>query len=1007
VSLSFADPTSVSFIDQTPADLDSLNVISIPMNITYTITNTAGINASSVKIYLKTNNTVNDISSYTNGVANIGWEVYPYRSVSGDDYSFALDDNDVYPHTENREADLFRNVVHNSTILTSQNHYYITELLNISNVSQYSFYEQMLNSSTATPVRMYICNSSYTTGNPTVNSNCALLTSIVSTTYNHSHNLSLHQVIPFAISNGLISGIKVTPKMFFLVRGNNGANVYIWQTSPASRTGVSKISTNNGATWTNQAVTTDAHLHQYANDDALWYYVCANSTDGNYACSDIRYDLIEQGGIPPTPAVVTSPINTTYILGSLVGNNSLWISYLPSVSPNAYAIVNYNITLLDASYNYVMDINVANGVDLNYTFNTAPVDSGQYIVAVESTDALSQTAIGYSPVFTIIKSDSLNFSSPTPDNQVPYGGAFFIINLTDISPMDWCNIEVDGINNSGTLSGDALSCSYEIPYANKYVGHNYSIRGYDSVSSVEYKTGLRIIPYYGCGYVNESVTLQTNVSFRNDWNCWYVIAHYITLDGNGYTVDGSDGLGGLIYPNGVEAADFTTDFTIKNLKAQNFFFGIGCGDSCTNVMVENNTLTNIYFQAINVGATFNGTIRNNVIEGVTGGSGITLDNSYDYSIYAYNNIIRNNGVGNPYGIILAATGTDIYIYNNTLYNAGLTGIYATASAPGNLGSVFISDNNVFGSEKGIDAQAMANVTLSGNTIRNSSILGMRLANELTTIYDNVYVDNTVALDFDNAFFGNQYITASNELVSGTRIDITDVQDSGEIYYISPTVVNTLPLGKANVGNQHVNLAFINGAPSIDNMIFHWRNSDVMTINETTITLENYDGFSWTNIGDPPNIITNVIQANNIVIAGDIVILGDVGTNPSAINIFPLGSDNQSIIPEIFWIFLLCVASLLILAEVSHNNMWGIICGLLFIIAASMIATNGYNLEMKTGANYTTYDGSSFNYSIGTATTVQDEVYNYSPIPFMMPQMPTIVFFLMGIALIWGYALKRT
>ena len=147
------------------------------------------------------------------------------------------------------------------------------------------------------------------------------------------------------------------------------------------------------------------------------------------------------------------------------------------------------------------------------------------------------------------------FSAPTPSNNTPYGDYQLILNISDDSAMDWCAFEIDGVNQSGTLSDDFLSCWYELPQASKYVGHNYSVIGYDSVSAVEYATDLRNIPYYGCGYVNESVKLKTNVSFNGSWaTCFQYIASSLTIDGNGYTVDGG-------------SADMNRDLSKKRAKS--------------------------------------------------------------------------------------------------------------------------------------------------------------------------------------------------------------------------------------------------------------------------------------------------------------------------------------------------------------------------------------------------------------------------------------------------------
>lgn len=408
---------AIIFMNQTPADIDTLNVVNTPLRIQYNLTSNGwGASNTSALFFIKTNSTTSNIFEYTNGTAESGYFNYTVTSTLGNLVNFTVEDNEIYPHTENMDDEDFRVVTQNATALTGANQYYATSYLNVSNESQYGFYEQMFNSTTASVVRTYVCNSSFAfTNSPAGNANCAQIGSTVANAgYAHCHgvnNASCHQVINFDVNttSGTISGIKVTSNMTFIIRGNSGATINFYGISKITRIGATRLSTNNGAAWTNQTFTTDGHLHQY-NNHSIWYYACANAT---YGCSDARQDLIGLAGLPPTPPFIITPTNSTY-------DNSINISYQQSTSPNAYQIVKYNITLrnIDSSFNLTILEN--NSPNLSYLYNTTSLANGQYIIRVMAYDNLSQTSFDESGVFTIYHVIGLNLSIWNGSSWIPY-----------------------------------------------------------------------------------------------------------------------------------------------------------------------------------------------------------------------------------------------------------------------------------------------------------------------------------------------------------------------------------------------------------------------------------------------------------------------------------------------------------------------------------------------------------------------------------------------------------
>ena len=560
-----------------------------------------------------------------------------------------------------------------------------------------------------------------------------------------------------------------------------------------------------------------------------------------------------------------------------------------------------------------------------------------------------------------------SWTGPTPANNTPYGDAHLILNISDDSAMDYCNFEIDGVNQSGTLAGDLLSCSYELSFPEKYVGHHYSVIGYDSVSSVEYATNTRTIAYYGCGLVNQSVQLKTDVTYDSNSMCFQFGASDITLDGKGYTMYG---LPGALY--GVFSYEFS-NITIEHLNISNFNYAIWILGDATPVYDVNIIGNNISYDAQAYG---------------TIGIGVmpTYGNRY--------NIINNTVFQANYNLYLNLDGVDaidVNVIGNTLTDAYLDDSLGFLINRGN--GLFMKDNRLINNRAG-SYIAIQNVTLRNNFYNNRA-------------WDEI-------LDCTSGYSG-QLVNARGETFNETKVDYTSLLDgwAGQQFYFlgfQGGIPTPPPAGNVSIGNKGVYFIQNVGGPQLNTFSMYWDVGDIVNTTWQSIELWNYQTGTWTLMANNPNPGTRSVTAIDVAYpyGGEYYLFGHEVNNTIPITTFtlPMASENQSVIPETFWLFMLIVVSLLVLAEVSHNPMWGVVCGLLFIIAGGMIAMNGNALEMKTGANYTTYNGTAFNSSIGTLNSVQTEVYTYTPIPFVVPAIPTIIFFLMGIALMWSYMFRK-
>jgi hypothetical protein len=383
---------NATFVSQVPDDIDTLNAFGNPINITYNITSSIGINASTAALYFKTNTSSLDCWIYINGVQQIcGWLTGSLISNVSDNWTFALYSNQIYPAIYNINETYMEQTPHSVYTFTGHSSYVKIRLFNVSSIKRYSIFEVMANDSSAlTTLGIFYCNDSYSTGDPDLSANCVKFYDLLGNVpYNHTHSIySSHMLIPFAIDNvtGLVNGlVMATPTSYFLLRGNTSAwNAYYI----ANDTNSAQTTIDNGTTWLNMTGTIDAHLHQYDGTDSLWYYAYACDTSENCVNSSLRQDLLQTGGLPPTVPDLLFPLAGIYLVGAVIP-----IQYTPAVSPNAYDIASYNISLLNPDHSLIKTLIANNSPSLSYTWQ---MEKGDFIISITACDTIGQCSTGYS-----------------------------------------------------------------------------------------------------------------------------------------------------------------------------------------------------------------------------------------------------------------------------------------------------------------------------------------------------------------------------------------------------------------------------------------------------------------------------------------------------------------------------------------------------------------------------------------------------------------------------------
>lgn len=543
---------------QIPADLSTLNSIVTGMNISYNWSTYPNVNASTVYLYYKSNSSTSNIQYYQNGTGQAGYFRQAYNSNStNESYLWNLYDNSYLPGTYNYGEMTIENTAHKMNTLATANNMIMIELQNVSNVTAYGFFEVMANKSVSAgaSANEYVCNTSYSTGNPATNANCYLFNVInANVSYNHCHpgtGGSCHQVDSFVpnITTGTIGGIKITSTMYFIVQGSSGGTWSYGYIDGTARAGAFKTSSNTGGAWTiNNTIIVDSHLHQFDPTTTFYYYSTANSTYDitQMNTTDVRSDLMEQGGLPPSAPLITAPINGYY-------KTPISIAWNPSQSPNGYAISNYTIYLYNSDHTLNTTLVVLNGNNATYSWATGSQADGVYVIGIKATDNNSLVSpISFSDNFTLDNTaPRISIVYPLSQNYSSYVTS---LNWT-VSGADNCWYSLDnGATNTSITCGQNVTLSATEGTFNYKVYANDTAGNFNS-SSVSYTVNITRIylqsptdnytSYYNpvplvCNAVANPPTTLSNISlWTNVSGSWArtQISKYVA--GYDYTNDSS------------------------------------------------------------------------------------------------------------------------------------------------------------------------------------------------------------------------------------------------------------------------------------------------------------------------------------------------------------------------------------------------------------------------------------------------------------------------------------
>lgn len=373
--------------------------------------------------------------------------------------NYTFDENELYPTNRNLNESYFF-TPHTTQTLTTSARLVKVEIINVTG-ERYNILEIMAN--TTTSAKVYICNSSYSTGNIYSSPFCLEIGTLNSSTYNHSHSSNVaHNVFSFGIINSKVNNILTySSTMYVILTGSS--NYYTVGTN--SRTGATQTSVSSGVAWTSETFTPDLHLHTYDSNEYLRYTAVGLVNNTNSTNSSYSSELIDLPPLAPTNPAITNPLdtvqNTTYL-------NITWSA--SNVQTVGVTLTNYTIHLLNSDYTFNKQIAQVGNTTNNYYWNVFAenLSLGTYYVKVIANDSAGQQTQD-------IESFTLTANTVT-DIVVKYGtivltnGSVTVTNLNTSEsiyiPKTYINktIELNSTQKSG------VNCGYGTNPTNTYDG---------------------------------------------------------------------------------------------------------------------------------------------------------------------------------------------------------------------------------------------------------------------------------------------------------------------------------------------------------------------------------------------------------------------------------------------------------------------------------------------------------------------------------------------------------
>lgn len=432
---------NISFFAQTPSDITSTSLFNQNVVVQYNISNTTLMNNSFINLSLIGSKSCLVFQNGSCLVSNNTPQRIYSTSNTSQIFNYTLGENNIYPSTYYLDTPYFARA-HSVQNIGTGNDIYKIKLINISNSTQYNFFEVMANSTASAEV--FYCNNSYTTGSPSISSFCAQIYSGV-INFNHTHSAFVsHALFPFSINNSRVGSVLVTSDSYFLIRGGN-TNIY-YVSNATGRTNTFEISGNNGGSYTDNSATqtADSHAHQFSGTDYISYLGCRNMS-GSYECTTARNDTLDLTPVNPLGVQILSPNQSTY-------TQFINITYTIFTHPNAPNVNNsaVRIDLLnnDSTFNQTIRFNALNTSYYwdTYAYNLSA--NQNYYLNITINDTTNKRTSTISSPFNFSANSNLKVEVYNLTQKIQN----FSINVTDLTTLFTTLYQTNSSETNGTIN---------------------------------------------------------------------------------------------------------------------------------------------------------------------------------------------------------------------------------------------------------------------------------------------------------------------------------------------------------------------------------------------------------------------------------------------------------------------------------------------------------------------------------------------------------------------------
>ena len=651
------------------------------------------------------------------------------------------------------------------------------------------------------------------------------------------------------ISNNTINNtntvlITSTPNNLSLTNNQFSLNDYGLVLSESS----SFLSSNN--TFMNQTyatLTTNGNIFNSTNDK----YVQQNNQLLATTNGSINYQAyITNNIIYHENSTYTNFSQSKYIYST--GNSILFDSSIPPLSGTnvSFANIHFNTSKLATNFNTYLNSTTFFWSDQQAnTSNESTVKLWKYNGTwnlLNSTPNIISNEISFynmnisddvnSMMFLLTTDPNVFFISPTPANNSNSTDPLTQITFETNFDMNLSGnkIQINSQNYSCTVSGDLRTCTSTFAIPTLYYNETYNLVAYANKSDTIIQSQQPYsFNYFGCGYVNKTSHLISNINLNNpDYSCFTIEnAENIIFDGYNYSINFFNPSG---IRSGIESIN-SKNITIQNFEINSSGRGIYINlnnntnlinnslfnttdeglfdDGNINTSILNNTIITEYQFGIRTESSLNTTINYNHLEGYSDAQIAiylnnqqlsNINNNYIFGFYtglendfsSLGNITNNIITNSTYLTYVYFSNYSNILYNNLTYS--LTSIYLQNSDHINISSNLFNESTTT-----IDILDSTDNNINNNIIENSTINAINI-----NIASNINITS------------NQIINSSNNAISSLILNISNIE-------------NNFIFGKQNSNYGLYLIQFFNSKINNNTIFFHNISAvSVFAINET-------------------------------------------------------------------------------------------------------------------------------------------------------------------------------